>query len=165
MKLHLKVKGETDESTLSELYVDGRKFCYVLEDGYNKEKIYGETRIPHGVYPIELRKSGKHYWKYKKRYNHNHTFHVRYVANYGYIMIHIGNTVENTLGCLLVGKYHTTDEEGDHKITHSTISYKQLYKVMTLAAQKGRDIVISVDRSGSKYEEQEPINQSKVYDV
>jgi hypothetical protein len=165
MKLLVKILKETEDSTLSELHIDGVFECYILEDGYNKEKVYGETRIAHGVYPIEPRKAGKFYNKYKVRYNHNHSLWIRYVVNYGYVLIHIGNTVIDTHGCLLTGQKYNTDDEGDYRLTHSTVAYKKVYNKLTQAWQKKEKVVIAVDRSDSVFEEQEPINMKKVYDI
>ena len=82
-----------------------RKFlCYTLEDEYRKDKVKGETRIPAGTYDIILRKVGSFHTKYSEKFKdmHKGMLWVKDVPNFEYILIHIGNTDEDTSGCLLV---------------------------------------------------------------
>lgn len=158
MKIHLKIFKETEHSTLSEVYVDGAFFCYALEDGYNHPKIWGETRVPHGVYPIEKRKAGKFYNKYNHKWNHKFVPHLTHVTNYNYVLIHVGNRVVNTAGCILVGT--TYGKEGaDFVIWRSTEKYKKLYKMIDMAFDEGDDVDIIIDRSNSQFENHESITK------
>ena len=84
----------------------GRKFlCYTLEDEARALKVKGETRIPAGVYKIELRAEGGFHSRYAKKYPgiHQGMLHVTDVPGFEWILIHTGNTDEHTAGCLLVG--------------------------------------------------------------
>ena len=75
--------------------VDGRFFCYSLEDPIRDVKVYGKTAIPAGVYDLSIRYSPK----FKRE-----MIWVLDVPNFEYIMIHGGNTVADTLGCPLYAK-------------------------------------------------------------
>ena len=58
---------------------------------------------------------------------------IRDVPNFDWILIHCGNTDEDTAGCLLVGSQALT-EPGDMKIINSTIAYKRFYPMVIEAA-------------------------------
>ena len=59
--------------------------------------------------------------------------HIMNVPNFEWILIHCGNTDEDTGGCLLVGSQANT-EPGDMSIISSTAAYKRLYPIVTDAA-------------------------------
>ena len=85
---------------------EGRKFlCYTLEDESREEKVYGETCIPEGEYTIQFRSEGGYHSKYSKRFADIHLgmLEVCDVPNFKYILIHCGNTDEDTAGCLVGG--------------------------------------------------------------
>lgn len=126
------------DSTVSRIMIDGKFVCFGLEDEYRLNKVPAETRIPSGTYKITLRKSGSHHKKYKVRFPNMHKgmLWIRKVPNFKWILIHIGNTDEDTAGCLLVGSQAITDV-GDMKVTGSTNAYVKLYpRVVDAAAEK-----------------------------
>ena len=90
------------DTTISRIMVDGKFICFGLEDEYRIDKVVGETRIPAGTYRITLRKRGRHHEHYKKRFAdiHRGMLHIRDVPNFEWILIHCGNTDEDTEGCL-----------------------------------------------------------------
>ena len=59
MKLLLKRLHKTQNSTIGELYVDGKFECYTLEDVERKEKIYAKTAIPKGTYQVIINMSNR----------------------------------------------------------------------------------------------------------
>ncbi len=122
MTLILKRNKDNGVSTIGELSIDGKFFCYTLEDVYRKEKVYGETRIPAGTYKIGLTNSPK----FSKRYGH-YMLTLKDVPNFERILIHKGNTAKDTAGCILVGAKVQGDEI--EKGT-STPAYNSLYKVV-----------------------------------
>ena len=66
--------------------------------------------------------------------------HVQDVPGFEYILIHVGNTDENTAGCLLVGT-GARAAEGDMSIQSSRVAYKKLYsKVIEAAKQENLEI-------------------------
>ncbi len=125
-----------DDSTICKVSVDGKYVCFGLEDEYRLEKVIGETRIPAGTYKIGLRTEGGHHEKYKVRFVdiHKGMLHILDVPNFKWILIHCGNTDEDTAGCLLVGSQAIT-EPGDMKIINSTAAYRRFYPMVVEAAE------------------------------
>ena len=124
-----------------------KKFlAYTLEDEYRDEKVFGETRIPDGVYKMGLRKVGGYHARYSKRFPHIHIgmLHVLDVPGFEYILIHCGNTDEHTAGCLLVG-----DSQENNQITtngfigKSTQAYKRIYPRIASALERGEKVTIT----------------------
>ena len=124
-----------------------RKFlAYTLEDEYRKEKKYGETRIPNGIYKLGLRKEGGYNAKYSKRFSDIHIgmLHVLDVPNFEYILIHCGNTDEHTAGCLLVGDSQENNQiTKDGFIGKSTQAYKRIYPRIAKAIEDGEEVTIT----------------------
>ena len=120
-----------DDSTISRVSVDGRFVCFGLEDEYREEKVVGETRIPAGTYRITLRTEGGFHQRYSRRFSdiHRGMLHIQDVPNFQFILIHCGNTDEDTKGCLLVGTQANT-EPGDMSITASTGAYRRFYPLV-----------------------------------
>jgi len=109
-----------------------RKFLsYTLEDEYRKEKVMSETRVPAGTYNVTLRTEGGFYQDYTERFGSDFNkgmLWVRDVPGFEYILIHIGNTDENTSGCLLVGDTQNNNQvTKDGFIGSSTNNYKRIY--------------------------------------
>ena len=125
---------------------EGRKFlCYTLEDESREEKVYGETCIPEGEYTIQFRSEGGYHSKYSKRFADIHLgmLEVCDVPNFKYILIHCGNTDEDTAGCLLVGD---TQENINIKtggfIGRSTTAYTRIYQDIAKAVAAGEVVSI-----------------------
>ena len=124
-----------------------KKFlAYTLEDEQRDTKVFGETRIPNGVYKLGLRKVGGYHARYTKRFPHIHIgmLHVLNVPGFEYILIHCGNTDEHTAGCLLVG-----DSQDNNLITKdgfigkSTQAYKRIYPRIAEALDCGEEVTIT----------------------
>ena len=95
-----------DKYTIGKLYVNGKYLCDTLEDPVrdinqngkfdNGEiKIYGDTAIPFGKYDVELTMSPKFKRLLPLLLN---------VNEFSGIRIHAGNSVKDTLGCILPGE-------------------------------------------------------------
>ncbi len=124
-----------EDTTISRIMVDNRFVCFGLEDEYRPRKVVGETRIPAGTYQVTLRKVGAFHNRYKSRFPdmHRGMLHIRNVPNFEWILIHCGNTDEDTSGCLLVG-YQATVERGDMRLLSSVRAYRELYPLVVDAA-------------------------------
>ena len=124
-----------------------RKFlAYTLEDEYRSEKIFGETRIPNGIYKLGLRKTGGYHQKYSKRFPDIHIgmLHVLDVPNFEYILIHCGNTDEHTAGCLLVGDSQENNQIQENGfIGKSTNAYKRIYPRISKALENSEEVTIT----------------------
>ena len=120
--------------------------AYTLEDEQRSEKVFGETRIPDGVYKLGLRKVGGYHARYSKRFPHIHIgmLHVLDVPGFEYILIHCGNTDEHTAGCLLVGDSQENNQiTKDGFIGKSTQAYKRIYPRIAEAIDCGEQVVIT----------------------
>lgn len=112
--IELKVirQTRTKNSTMGEMLIDGKHFCWTLEDydrdlnhdgdlnDKGEEKVYGETAIPSGTYEVKLTYSPK----FKRVLPE-----VLDVPGFSGIRIHGGNTKADTLGCILVAYNKSTD--------------------------------------------------------
>ena len=149
MKLEVIRFNKGEDSTNGILFdvTNERKFlCYTLEDESRKEKVYGETCIPEGKYSINFRTEGGYHAKYSKRFADIHMgmLEVCDVPNFKYILIHCGNTDEDTAGCLLVGD---TQENNNIKkngfIGKSTKAYMRIYPPIAKALEDGEEVTIN----------------------
>lgn len=126
------------DTTISRVLIDGVYECFGLEDEFRTDKVMHETRIPAGTYKIGARTVGGFHARYSDRYGdwHRGMLHILDVPKFEYILIHCGNTDENTSGCLLVGSSANT-AEGDMSIGSSRAAYKQFYPKVIEAAVAG----------------------------
>ena len=128
MKLTLTRMWDNVNETLGILSIDDVEQCLILEDQYQKEKVYGETRIPEGTYKIKLRTNGRMHEDYSKKYDfHRGMLELQNVPNFKYVYIHVGNDDDDTLGCLITGR-KVVVKSGKIKLESSTEAYKELYK-------------------------------------
>lgn len=105
MKLKLVREYFTPTETLGSLYIDGKFFCYTLEDkdrGLNqshslenilKTKVKGSTAIPYGKYKVTVNMSNR----FKRLMPLLHE-----VKGFEGVRLHGGNTHHDTEGCPLV---------------------------------------------------------------
>ena len=124
-----------------------KKFlAYTLEDEHRDEKVFGETRIPDGMYKMGLRKVGGYNARYSKKFADIHIgmLHVLDVPGFEYILIHCGNTDEHTAGCLLVGDSQENNQiTKDGFIGKSTQAYKRIYPRIAEAIDCGEKVTIT----------------------
>lgn len=80
--------------TKGKLYVRGAYYCDTLEETVRQYKIKGITAIPYGKYSLTYEYSPK-FKKLMPRINN--------VPNFEGILLHAGNKVGDTDGCILVG--------------------------------------------------------------
>lgn len=139
MRIEVKRYNRQSDFTQSLIFLDGKFECYGLEDEIRPQKLYAETAIPKGIYKIELRKEGRFHQNYSKKFSHFHEgmLHVTNVPGFEYILIHIGNTDDDTAGCLLVGRSALKDS-----IAESTIAYQAMYQKVISAFEHGEEVTI-----------------------
>lgn len=125
------------DSTLSTISIDGRFECFGLEDEKRIDKIIGETRIPNGFYSVRLRKVGGFHANYSGRFQdfHEGMLQVMDVPNFTNILVHVGNTDDDTAGCLLTGCNANTSQR--LSVGSSVKAYKGFYTKVIEAAKKG----------------------------
>lgn len=150
MKLRLIPIGETENSTVSRLVdiTGNNKFLgFVIEDGYRKDKIQHETRIPAGEYQIVKRTVGGHFDKHKQKFNHLFVPQLINVPGFSDILIHVGNTVKDTSGCLLMNWGISFDNiTGNWTGTQSVDCFKAFYNHLFSAYQSGEQVWINIQR-------------------
>lgn len=127
MKLLLKRLHVTDNSTIGELYVDGKFECYTLEDKEREVKIKSETAISKGEYKVIINQSNRFKRLLPLLLN---------VPNFEGVRIHSGNSNHDTEGCILVGTTRSEDFIGG-----SRLAFEKLFKKMQLA----KDITLTIE--------------------
>lgn len=116
------------------MYIDGKYFCETLEDrlrDLNKEKkVSGETAIPAGRYRV--------IYNYSPKFKRNLP-RLLNVPQFEGILIHPGNTAEDSAGCILVGRNTSVG-----RLTESRAYSDKLNKLIEEAQLKGEDIYIDI---------------------
>ena len=130
MKLQLKRKFFAETYTIGSLSIDGQYFCDTLEDVVRQVKVYGKTAIPYGRYNIILNVSPR-FGRILPR--------LIDVPNFDGVLIHRGNTAEDTAGCILVG-----ENKVKGKVINSTPYEIGLVKMMQEAIDRGENITIEI---------------------
>ena len=151
MRLWLERFGYGSDSTLGKLHwmVDNGEpefLGFILEDERREVKVPGETCIPPGVYPVTLRAEGGMTQRYANRFPEMHEgmAWIRSVPNFEYVYFHIGNTDDDSEGCLLTGTSPVILSDGEFQVARSTDAYKVLYPLIAAALASGEDVVLSV---------------------
>ena len=95
--------AHSESGTISEVRVGKNgPVLFGLEDPPHPTKIRGDTRIPAGIYPLRWRSAGR----WAKRFSdkgYPGSLEICDVPNYTDVLVHVGNTKRDTMGCLLVG--------------------------------------------------------------
>ena len=135
-----------EEDTLGLMYIDGQFACYTLEDQYQNEKIYGETRIPAGSYKMRLRTEGGFHQRYSTRYQGFHIgmLEIADVPGFEFILLHVGNTDDDTAGCILVGNTANNNQDYRGFVGHSSEAYRFVYPKIASALSEGEDVRIII---------------------
>jgi len=123
----LKRKIYKENSTIGNLIYENKKICDTLEDVYRENltketKIKHKTAIPIGVYKIKL--------EYSEKFK-DILIELINVPLFEEIKIHIGNTISDTSGCILVGDYHKTGTLINSRIALNKTK-KTIYKKIKL---------------------------------
>ena len=149
MELEVMRWSSGEEATLGGLFerLSGRHFlCYTLEDEYRTVKKFGETRIPAGRYQIKLRTEGGHHERYLDKYGpefHKGMLWLQDVPNFQWILIHCGNTDDDTAGCLLVGNTQNENVTDEGFIGGSVNAYKRIYPPVAQKLITGEEVWIT----------------------
>jgi len=144
MKLTLLRFSSGPDDSLGLLYMGPQFQCFTLEDEMRLEKVPQETRIPAGVYTLELRKAGTLHQKYKARYPwHEGMVWVRNVPGFQWIYFHVGNHESDTAGCILVGNTVESNADGYGGLGQSVVAYEAFYKKL-LPSLKGTGATLTI---------------------
>lgn len=148
MELKIIRKFKKSSYTIGNLFIDNKYFCDTLEDkdrslidsmsvsDIKATKVYGKTAIPSGTYKVDLNTVSP---KFK-----NKSWAIPYngkiprllnVKGFDGILIHPGNTHEDTYGCILVGYNKSVG-----KVINSTATFHELMKAI-----KNREVTITIE--------------------
>ena len=127
--------------TIGSLSIDGKKFCDTLEDKVrdlnkngvfdgDEKKVYAETAIPYGTYDVVVDYSPKFKRELPRLQN---------VRHFEGILIHRGNTAEDSAGCILVG-----ENKVKGKVINSTPYEKELVRILKEAQDRKEPITIKI---------------------
>lgn len=134
MKLRVERLWKKPAYTVGRLFVDGKFFCNTLEDTVrdlsNEKKVYGKTAIPYGEYKVVYNWSPKFGRNLPRLLN---------VPAFEGILIHPGNTADDSAGCILVGK---NTEVG--RLTESRYTSDKLNVLIEDAQRGGESITIEI---------------------
>ena len=150
MKLVLKRLYPRATYTVGKLFIDGRYFCDTIEDAdrglcqnmplneIKKRKKNGITAIPTGTYSVTLnvispRLSKKTFYK---EVCGGCVPRLLDVPGFDGVLIHCGNTAEDSEGCILVG-----ENKAVGKVLNSQKTFRRLWNI--IKAEK--EITISIE--------------------
>ena len=149
MKLLLKRIAKMEKYTIGKLYIDGKYFSDTLEDTDRnltstmskdeiaKVKVYGKTAIPTGTYVVDMNtvspKFGKRSWAqpYKGKVPR-----LQNVPGYEGVLIHPGNTADDTSGCILVGR---------NKVKGQVVESQKTFHSLMNILKKDNNITITIE--------------------
>ena len=142
MRIEVLRYNDTGNETLGLLMINGKFRGHTLEDEERTVKLWGETRIPEGTYKIGLRTEGGHHVRYSKKFPkiHKGMLHVLDVPYFKYILIHIGNTDDDTAGCLLISRSLGANNDS---IVRSTDKYLEIYPEIARAIVNNEPVTIT----------------------
>ena len=146
MKLTLKRIAKKDTYCIGKLYINGIYFADTIEDkdrglkqsmslsNIKKVKVQDKTAIPSGTYEIVLNVISPKYSKqdfYKNYANGGRVPRLLNVPGWEGVLIHAGNTAEDSSGCILVGQNKIIGQ-----VINSKDTFKKLYKILQSANEK-----------------------------
>ena len=132
MQIKIKRIFKGPDYTIGRLSIDGKYFCDTLEDTVRAPgvKIPGKTAIPAGKYKIKLTESLR-FGRLMPR--------LENVPGFTGVLIHSGNTAEDTEGCILVGKNRVKG-----KVLDSRETFQKLLRLLFVAERGGEALEIEV---------------------
>lgn len=141
MKLRLERLWPKTEYTVGRLYVNGKMYCNTLEDRIadinrngvfdgEEKKVPGKTAIPYGEYNVVF--------NWSPRFGRNLP-RLLNVPGFEGILIHPGNTADDSAGCILVG-----ENTSSGRLTQSRYTSDNLNILIEDAQRKGEKITIEI---------------------
>ena len=141
--------AKMEKYTIGKLYIDGEYFADTLEDTDRnltstmskdkiaKVKVYGKTAIPTGTYVVDMNtvspKFGKRSWA--QPYG-GKVPRLQDVPGYEGVLIHPGNTADDTSGCILVGR---------NKVKGQVVESQDTFHSLMNILKGDNDITITIE--------------------
>lgn len=153
MEIVIDRKYKKQSYTIGKLFINGQFFSNTLEDADRglddsmplskilELKKPSITAIPKGTYKITLdvvspRFSSQPFYK---EVCNGKLPRLLNVKGFEGVLIHCGNTAQDSSGCILVG---INSEKG--KVCNSKDTFKKLYNILKEANNKGEEIIIKI---------------------
>lgn len=130
MTLTLQREHSDSARTFGVLFVDGIFQCFTLEDVVRETKVPGHTAIPAGRYRIAL--------TYSPRFNRTLPLLLK-VPEFEGVRIHIGNTENDTEGCILPGTARSSTA-----LLGSRVAFDALYSKLVDAQSRDEELWIEI---------------------
>lgn len=141
MKIQVKRRYFGEEYTIGTMSINGERFCDTLEDknrdlNHNgkfdngERKVASQTCIPFGTYGVIVNKSPKLKRELPRLLD---------VPSFDGVLIHRGNTKDDTAGCILVG-----ENKVKGKVINSTKYETELVARCKAALSAGETITIEI---------------------
>ena len=148
MEIRVRRIALRDTYTIGKMYINGEYFCDCCEDKVrdlnNEVKVPNHTAIPYGTYEITLDVQSNKYsnfekYPWAKEYN-GYLPRLTNVPLFLGVLIHPGNSEQDTSGCLLVGENKVVG-----KVINSKATFEKLMKEHLLPAKnRGEKINITI---------------------
>lgn len=142
MRIEVKRLYKKPAYTVGKLYIDGVYQCDTIEDRdrglsqdddlrfIDKVKIYGETAIPAGDYPVIV--------SYSPKFGKNLPL-LEHVPCFSGVRIHSGNTAKDSLGCIILGENKKVGQ-----VINSRATCARVLPLIEAAYKKGERISIEI---------------------
>ncbi|MCL6258120.1 DUF5675 family protein [Aquiflexum sp. TKW24L] len=133
------------ETTLGLIFLRNKFFAYTLEDTHNYVKIEKLTRIPSGIYTINFNKNEIDLTeKYKNLYGSWFDFHleIQHIPNFQNVFIHVGNTHQNTDGCILIADGVSAGTT--KSLQYSRDAFERFYKTVSALLKSNEPVTIQI---------------------
>lgn len=149
MELTIKRLWKKSNYTIGKLYIYGEHVCDVLEDvdrgltsdmsksEISDRKVYGMTAIPTGRYKIDMSTVSPKFCgrPWAKPYD-GKLPRLLDVPGFSEVLIHVGNSMEDTLGCILVGNNRAVG-----KVLDSTKCFHELMREYLIPAKERNEAI------------------------
>lgn len=153
MKILLKRIAKRNTYTIGKLYINGEYFCDTVEDkdrGLKQSmslnqirttKVMLQTAIPCGTYEITMNTISPKYSKVKWYVDKCGARVPRLLNVPGFdgVLIHTGNTANDSSGCIIVGRNTVVG-----KVTESKQTFEKLYPKLKEASNNKERITITI---------------------
>ena len=153
MEVKVKRIARRDNYTIGKMYVNGEYVCDTLEDtdrGLTSKmsvaqisgmKVHGETAIPTGRYLVDMktvspRFDGRPQYQFCK----GRLPRLCNVPAYQGVLVHCGNTANDTEGCILVGLNKAVGQ-----VLNSTATFRKVYAMLKAADERCEQIWITIE--------------------
>jgi hypothetical protein len=140
--------GDSTQGLLHEVdeNVKSKFLNYTLEDEAREVKVAGETCIPIGAYQVKFNKNLTPMTeKYKRKFEwFTWHLHLQNVPDFEGIYIHIGNTDEDSKGCILVQDEANNNQIEEGFNASSTSAFKRLYNKIFNALNNDEAVYIVI---------------------